>query len=241
MKKNKQKTDQSPYIYQDDKFKGKLQFKDRIKWTDKQNKFFELVAHRDTRIVFLTGVAGTSKTLISIASGLKLLDDKRVSELIYLRSIVESSSNSVGYLAGDLATKLSPYMQPLEDKLNELLSANQVHSLIKAGQVTGRSICYLRGLSWNVKFVCADEAQNMTFKELLTLVTRMGQFSKLIITGDESQSDIGMKSGFSKMVAALNDEESRNNGVHVFRFSEEDILRSDLCRFLTKKLKGIPS
>jgi phosphate starvation-inducible PhoH-like protein len=235
----KQKTDNSQYVHQDEKLKTKLQFRDKIRWTDKQKKFIELASNKETKIVFLTGVAGTSKTLVSIAAGLQLLNDKRIDELVYLRSIVESSSNSVGYLAGDLTTKLLPYMQPLADKLDELLTGNQADLLIKGGHVTGQSICYLRGLSWNAKFICADEAQNMTYKELFTLVTRVGQFSKLIITGDESQSDIGSKSGFSKMISALDDEESRVSGIHVFRFTEEDILRSELCRFITKKLKNV--
>jgi len=96
---------------------------------------------------------------------------------------------------------------------------------------------FLRGLNWNAKVIIADEAQNLTFKELFTLITRVGEFSKVFILGDPEQSDINGKSGFIKMIGHFDDEESRQNGIHVFKFTEDDIVRSGLVQFIIKKVK----
>ena len=92
-------------------------------------------------------------------------------------------------------------------------------------------------MNWNAKAIIADEAQNMTYKELLTLITRTGEFSKVFILGDPEQSDINGKSGFIKMLGHFDDEESRQNGIHVFRFTEDDIVRSGLVQFIIRKVK----
>jgi phosphate starvation-inducible protein PhoH and related proteins len=83
----------------------------------------------------------------------------------------------------------------------------------------------------------ADEAQNMTKKEIITLITRIGEFSKLFICGDPDQSDINGKSGFVSVMNHFDDEESRNNGIFIFNFDEEDVVRSELVKFILKKLK----
>ena len=96
----------------------------------------------------------------------------------------------------------------------------------------------LRGLNWNAKVIIGDEAQNMSYKELFTLITRIGEFSKVFILGDPEQSDINGKTGFMKMLSHFDDEESRQNGIHVFRFTEEDIVRSGLVQFIIKKVRS---
>jgi phosphate starvation-inducible PhoH-like protein len=171
-------------------------------------------------------------------SALQLISDKRVSDLIYLRSVVESSEKSMGYLPGSEGEKLAPYVQPLMDKLEELLPKSEIELLIKEQRVQGHPINFLRGLSWNAKAIVMDESQNMTYKELFTLITRVGEFSKLFILGDPQQSDI-KNSGFVKMMDCLSDEESRNNGVFTFKFTEDDIVRSQLVKFIIKKLKNL--
>ena len=96
---------------------------------------------------------------------------------------------------------------------------------------------FLRGLNWNAKVIIADEAQNMTFKELFTLITRTGEFSKMFILGDPDQTDLNGKSGFLKMISYFDDAESKVNGIHVFRFTDNDIVRSGLVQFIVKKVK----
>jgi phosphate starvation-inducible PhoH-like protein len=187
-------------------------------------------------MIFVSGPAGTSKTFLAVLHALIMIDEKRVSDLIYLRSAVESSDSKLGFLPGETADKLAPYIQPLLEKMGEMLPKHDIDALIKDKRVDGIPLGFIRGLNWNAKVIIADEAQNMTYKELLTLITRTGEFSKVFILGDESQSDINGKSGFIKMIGQFDDEESRKNGIYIFKFGTEDIVRSGLVRFIIEKV-----
>jgi phosphate starvation-inducible PhoH-like protein len=233
---NNPKEDTSPIIPQKSKFRGTLSIYNR-KLTEHQNQFLELAKDKNTKIMFVSGPAGSSKTYLSVLHALKMIDEKRVSDLVYIRSAVESSDSKLGYLPGEADEKMAPYLQPLLDKLIELLPKNEVDVLQKDGRISSVPVGFLRGLNWNAKVIIADEAQNMTWKELFTLITRVGEFSKVFILGDPEQTDINGKSGFVKMVNMFDDEESRQNGVHVFKFTEEDIVRSGLVRFIIKKFR----
>ena len=139
--------------------------------------------------------------------------------------------------AMDAHEKMAPYIQPLLEKLYELLPKNQIDLLEKEERIDSIPLGFLRGLNWNAKCISADEAQNMTVKELITLITRTGEFSKVFIMGDPEQSDINGKSGFIKTLNIFDDEESRQNGIFVFKFDEEDIVRSVLVKYIIKKIK----
>ena len=104
------------------------------------------------------------------------------------------------------------------------------------GRISAMPINYLRGSSWKDKVVVADEAQNFTYKELTTLITRIGENCKLFICGDFMQSDINGKSGFAPMFDLFNCEDSMNHGIHAFKFGKEDILRSEILKFIISKL-----
>jgi phosphate starvation-inducible PhoH-like protein len=140
-------------------------------------------------------------------------------------------------LPGEADEKMAPYLAPLVDKLMELLPIQDVESLKKDERISSVPVGFLRGLNWNAKVIITDEAQNMTVKELFTLITRTGEFSKVFILGDPDQSDINGKSGFMKMISYFDDDESRANGIHVFKFTEDDIVRSALVKFIIKKVK----
>lgn len=228
--------DRSPYVYQKSKLKNHLKIASHLKLTPKQIDFLQLATSKETKMVFVTGPAGTSKTYISILASLNLLNDKKVSDLIYVRSVVESSDVKMGFLPGEKDEKLSPYIQPLMDKMEELLPVTDKQQLLNEGRVQGVPVGYLRGLNWNAKAIIADEVQNLTKKEIYTLITRVGEFSKLFILGDPSQSDIGTKSGFKEMYDLFNDAESREHGIFTYEFTEDDIVRSELVKFITKKV-----
>jgi len=232
------KKDTSPKVHQNEKIKESVRIDER-QLTPKQIELLNLLQNKTTKLVFISGPAGTAKTYTSILAGLTLLNHKRVSEIVYVRSIVESSDNKLGFLPGEMDEKMSPYIQPLIDKLEELLPKHDIDKLKKEERIHGFPINFLRGLSWNAKCIIADEAQNMTKKELITLITRVGEFSKLFICGDPDQSDINGKSGFVPTMNIFDDEESRNNGIYVFKFDEEDIVRSGLVKFILKKLKNV--
>lgn len=228
--------DRSPNIPQRSKFSGKLTIYHRD-LNPKQKEFLTLASDKAVKLIFVSGPAGTSKTFLAVFHALTMIDEKRVSDLIYIRSAVESSDHKLGFLPGETADKLAPYIQPLLDKMTEMLPKSDIDALVKDKRVDGVPVGFLRGLNWNAKVIISDESQNMTYKELFTLITRTGEFSKVFILGDPEQSDINGKSGFIKMMSNFDDEESRKNGIHVFRFTEDDIVRSGLVQFIIRKAK----
>ncbi len=230
-------TDKSPYIPQRDKVAFDLSIRQRDDLTENQRKLIDLILDRDTRLVFLSGPAGTSKTFLSVLAGLMLMQKHSVSDIVYVRSVIESASKSLGYLPGEAGDKMEPFLRPLRDKLDEMLPAGEVDKLVKDKRVEGCPVGFLRGASFNARFILADEAQNLTVKELTTLVTRVGRFSKLIVAGDPDQSDI-LTSGFQRFCDTFNDEESRQNGVHYFSFTKDDVVMSELVKFIVGRLEA---
>jgi len=234
---SQQTKDTSPVVYQNEKLGRQIRIRQRPDLTEKQKEFLKIALDNQTKIIFVSGPSGTSKSFLSVLAVLELMNMKKVSDLIYIRSIVESSDNKMGYLPGDANEKLSPYLEPLLEKLEEMLDASDINLLQKEKRIEAKPTGYLRGLSWNAKGIIMDEAQNSTRKELTTLLTRLGHFSKMFICGDPLQSDINGKSGFAEMCNVFNDQESKDKGIHVFYLTEEDIVRSDIVKFIVKKLQ----
>jgi len=234
---SQQTKDTSPVVFQNEKLGRQIRIRQRPDLTEKQKEFLKIALDNQTKIVFVSGPSGTSKSFLSVLAVLELMNMKKVSDLIYIRSIVESSDNKMGYLPGDANEKLSPYLEPLLEKLEEMLDSSDINLLQKEKRIEAKPTGYLRGLSWNAKGIIMDEAQNSTRKELTTLLTRLGHFSKMFVCGDPLQSDINGKSGFAEMCNVFNDQESKDKGIHVFYLTEEDIVRSDIVKFIVKKLQ----
>ena len=209
--------------------------------TDRQKRFAEIATKPETKVMFVSGPSGSTKTYMAVYSALQCLKADKALDLLYVRTAIESADKGLGALPGTLEEKINPYMAPLEDKLAELLPQNNTlkHELLNGGRIQAMPINFLRGASWDNKIVVADESQNFTFKELVTLITRIGENTKLLICGDVMQSDIGHKSGFSEMYSIFNDTESVNKGIHCFGFKESDILRSQILKYIIKKIKGV--
>tara|TARA_Y100001963_G_scaffold25592_2_gene34703 strand:- start:1518 stop:2222 length:705 start_codon:yes stop_codon:yes gene_type:complete len=210
-----------------------------LRLTERQKEFLALALHKDTHIMFVSGPAGSTKTYMAVYSALRHLSANDDLDLLYVRTVIESAEKGLGALPGDIDEKFNPYMMPLEDKLTEMLPINTTAkaNMLDEGRVQAMPINYLRGASWTDKIVVADEAQNFTFKELTTLVTRLGKNCKLFICGDFMQSDINGKTGFRKMFKVFNDAESMKKGIHSFAFTKDDIMRSPLQKFIIGKLE----
>ena len=211
-----------------------------LKLTEKQKRFISFAFHEDTNIMFIAGPAGSTKTYMAVYAALRLLSAKEELDLLYIRTVIESADKGLGALPGDIDDKFNPYISPLEDKLTEMLPKTNTckKELLESGRISAMPINYLRGASWTDKVVVADEAQNFTYKELTTLLTRVGENCKLFICGDFMQSDINGKSGFGPMFDLFNDPESKDRGIHAFKFGKEDILRSEILKFIISKLEG---
>lgn len=229
--------DKSLHIPQKPKADIDLQIR-QLPWTEKQKALIQLLQNKNTEMVLIKGPAGSAKTAISVYCALEALKQKKIGEIVYARSIVESTSHGMGYLPGELEEKLTPYLTPLFDKMEEFLPPSQAQYLVNTDKIRGVPIGFMRGMSINCAYIIADECQNFTAKELLTLMTRVGKRSKLILTGDIRQSDI-RDSGFSNVYSAFDNEESQSHGIFTFKFGLEDIMRSEVVKYIVKKFETI--
>lgn len=231
------KRDTSPVVHQHDKIKDKFEINEKLIWTPKQKEIIDAALDKKNSIIILSGPPGTAKTLLSVYSTLRLLNDKKISEIVYIRSLIQSQDGQTGYLTGDLEQKTFFYNIPLYDKLEELLSKPTIQTLEKEERIKTIPISFMRGLSFNATACIMDEAQNCLLDSLITVATRLGRFSKLFICGDEKlQNDLGKKSGFSEFCRIFDDQESRDNGIVYFKLGTEDIMRSGITRFIVEKV-----
>jgi len=213
-------------------------FLNNFELTAKQKEFLKIAFDEDTKIIFVSGPAGSSKTFISIYAALQLFNMNMERDIFYVRTIAESGEKNLGSLPGDVNEKFHPFMMPLMDKLTELMRPDQIKLMLEENIIQCAPINYLRGASWANKLVIADESQNFTKKELITLITRIGENSKYFICGDTMQSDINGKTGFEPLLNIFDDEEAKGHGIHTFRFSKEDIVRSEILKFIVDRLEN---
>lgn len=231
--------DTSPYVFQRDKIAFDLCIRE-LPWTDKQKEIISRFLDKKTKVLLLKGPAGTSKTTLAMFCGLTLLNMKRISDLVLVRSAVESSDSKLGFLPGDIMDKFNVYLTPFHDKLEELLNKPQIDKLEKDNRLTICPINFARGLHFSAKFVCADEVQNFSRKEIQTLMSRIGEFSKVFLCGDPEQSDLPQgKSGFNAVYDLFNTDEAKDHGIFCMELGEEDIVRSELCRYITHKFRDL--
>lgn len=238
-RKRKQKRhDSSTWVSQREKINFDLTIRN-FPFTQKQRDFIDLCLDKETRVVFLSGPAGSSKSFLAVYVALQMLQSRKNGEIIYVRNLIESSTKGMGFLPGEAGDKFQPFAQPLFDKLEELLPKSQIDKLNKEGRIKGIPINFLRGSSFNATTVIADELQNFSEKEIVTFITRIGKYSKFILLGDPKQSDLngGKSVAFEKIIDAFDDEESASRGIHVVRFGKEDIMRSEILKFIIEKLE----
>jgi phosphate starvation-inducible PhoH-like protein len=233
-----QTKDTSPKIHQRDKIDYTLNLKG-LDWTEKQKAFIELALDKKTKIIFLSGPAGTSKSILAVYCALMMLNEKKISDVIYVRTIVESAAISMGTLPGNENDKLKFFVSVLNDKLEELLPAGDIKKLHADERVKGMPVNYLRGASYNAKAIIVDEAQNGTFNELLTSLTRIGKFTKYFILGDPMQTDLKNKeqSGFKPMFDLFNSDVAQDHGIYCVEFTKEDIMRSEILKFIIEQVE----
>ena len=235
------KKDTSPYFPQREKLKHELTLRERIPWTPRQKEFLELALAKDTRLMFVKGPAGTAKTILAVYASLKLMSESKISDIIYIRSAVESSDSKIGYLPGDADEKLHFYNLPFAEKLEELLPKQEIAFLEKEQRIRMYPVNYARGMSWNAKTLIFDETQNSSLSELITVVTRLGEYSRCFILADPKQSDLPLakRGGFEALMNHFSTEEDRARGIHSFEFTKADIVRSGLVRYIIEKLETL--
>jgi len=178
-------------------------------------------------LLFAVGPAGTGKTYIAIALAVKALKDKKVQKIILSRPAVEAGEK-LGFLPGDFKDKLDPYLQALYDALDDILPPKKLAMLMQDRIVQIAPLAYMRGRTLSNAVVILDEAQNTTVNQLKMFLTRMGENSKFIVTGDITQIDLegGKKSGLVHASEKLNNIE----GISFVKFGEKDVVRHPLVK-----------
>jgi phosphate starvation-inducible PhoH-like protein len=178
-------------------------------------------------IVFGIGPAGTGKTYLAMAMAVAALVERRVKRIVLCRPAVEAGEK-LGFLPGDLAEKVSPYLRPLYDALNDLMEMDRANDLLERGTVEVAPLAFMRGRTLNDSFVILDEAQNTTTEQMKMFLTRLGFGSKAVVTGDATQVDLpdGKTSGLAEARDILKDVD----GIRFCEFTDRDVVRHPLVQ-----------
>lgn len=227
-------------VPQRDKLKKPLALKP-FPWKENHKKFLEIARDNQSQIVLVSGPAGTGKSILAVYAALELLNLKKVSDIIYIRSAVESTEARLGFLPGDVEQKLHFFNMPFYDKLEEILDKPSIELLRKEQRISFHPLGYSRGMSWNAKCIILDEAQNSSIKEIITVLTRLGEKSKCFVLADPMQTDLqnGKRGGFVRTAELFRDAESAGHGIKEVTFTKDDIVRSELVKFLISKFETI--
>ncbi|ARU30374.1 phosphate starvation-inducible protein PhoH [Sulfuriferula sp. AH1] len=191
--------------------------------TPRQNTYLAQIQAHD--ITFGVGPAGTGKTFLAVASAVDALERDLVKRIILTRPAVEAGER-LGFLPGDLAQKIDPYLRPLYDALYDLMGSDKMGKLFERGTIEIAPLAYMRGRTLNQAFIILDEAQNTTPEQMKMFLTRIGFGSKAVITGDVTQVDLArhQKSGLVDAGEVLHDV----RGIAFTHFQSEDVVRHPL-------------
>lgn len=190
-----------------------------------QQKYVDAI--KKNTIVFGIGPAGTGKTFLAVAMAVTALKQKQISRIILTRPAVEAGEK-LGFLPGDLQSKIDPYLRPLYDALGEMLGQESFARHLEKGIIEIAPLAYMRGRTLDDAFIILDEAQNTTPEQMKMFLTRLGNNSKAIVTGDVTQIDLPYikKSGLVEALSILDDI----SGIEIFKFTHKDVVRHPLVQ-----------
>ena len=201
----------------------------------KHREFYNCIKNPKTKMGFVDGPAGSMKTYIAVYAGLELIKQEQFTRMVYIRSVTESAERSLGSLPGEIDDKFSPYSIPLEEKVTEIADRGTYSMLKQKGVVEAIPVNFVRGLTFNNSLVIVDEAQNLSRKELTTILTRFGRDSRYIVIGDCNQADVN-KSGYKEIFNMFNSKQCTDNDIYSFEFGNSEIARSKILRFICSVL-----
>lgn len=190
-----------------------------------QRRYVEAIRQDD--LTFCVGPAGTGKTYLAVALSVSMLKHQKIQRIVLARPAVEAGEK-LGYLPGDLQAKVNPYLRPLFDAMHDMLSFDQIRRFMQNDIIEVIPLAFMRGRTLNSAAIILDEAQNATVAQMLMFLTRLGHHSKMIVTGDDSQSDLpnGEPSGLADALEKL----TGTPGVSVVRLERCDIVRHALVQ-----------
>ena len=194
-----------------------------------QRRYIQAMRRHD--VVVGIGPAGTGKTYLAMAAAVAELEQKRCSRIILARPAVEAGER-LGFLPGDLLEKVNPYLRPLYDALYDMMEFDEAQRLIERGAIEVAPLAFMRGRTLNDSFIILDEAQNATTEQMKMFLTRLGFYSKAVVTGDVTQIDLPSRreSGLIQIQKILQDVK----GIDFVYFSERDVVRHPLVQEIIK-------
>jgi phosphate starvation-inducible PhoH-like protein len=233
-------------LSEDDRINLKNIFLDKVYVTSKKSPVIPkspaqkeyIDAIRKSDMVFGIGPAGTGKTYLAMAMALSALQKEQVNRIILTRPAVEAGE-ALGFLPGDLAQKVDPYLRPLYDALHDMMRFEKVLNLIEQGIIEVAPLAFMRGRTLNDSFIILDEAQNTTSEQMKMFLTRIGFSSKAVITGDITQIDLPAEKS-SGLVEAKNILQGIE-GIEFILFSKEDVVRHGLVQKIIKAYEDLDS
>ncbi len=194
-----------------------------------QKKYVEAI--KNNTVVFGIGPAGTGKTYLAVAMAVNAFRSRDISRIILTRPAVEAGEK-LGFLPGDLQSKVDPYLRPLYDGLFEMLGSESYHKFVERGSIEVAPLAYMRGRTLDDSFIILDEAQNTTPEQMKMFLTRLGFNSKIVVTGDITQIDLpdGKRSGLIEATKILKNIDD----ISICTFNEKDVVRHRLVQAIIK-------
>ena len=190
-------------------------------------------------VTLCIGPAGTGKTYLAVAQAVADLKDGKIERIIMSRPAIEAGEERLGFLPGDLSQKVDPYLRPLYDALNDMLGAESVQKYLERGVIEIAPLAYMRGRTLNRASIIIDESQNASLSTLKMALTRLGEDSKMVLTGDITQIDLPKKedSGLEKCASILSSIE----GIAIVRLNNRDVVRNRLVKDIVKAFEKAES
>ena len=200
--------------------------------TPKQKKYTELLQNKDTNLVIAHGPAGTGKSWLACKIAIEQLKENKVNKIVLTRPIVSVEDEDLGFLPGNIDEKMNPWIQPLYDIFIDEQSKAELNSMLKSGKIEIVPIGFMRGRTFTDTYVIADEMQNSSPSQMKMILTRLGENSKIVVTGDTSQCDLELsENGLDNLLKLLkkyyeNTYEMYGDNIGIIEMNSEDIKRN---------------